>query len=117
MVQHEYEFNYGEPGLFMEIYVAKKAQFQPLLYEICTCISNAAPSWAHSPLLFLLHGLKSPRFLFVSILELHGHRHSHRCRFLAWPNFCSSIEGCFFLIFAALRSDAFHSLSINALCS
>jgi hypothetical protein len=27
MVQREYEFNYREPGLFMEIYVAKKASF------------------------------------------------------------------------------------------
>ena len=36
MVQREYEFNYGEPGLFMEIYVAKKAEFQPLLYETLT---------------------------------------------------------------------------------
>ena len=36
MVQREYEFNYGEPGLFMEIYVAKKAEFQPLLHETLT---------------------------------------------------------------------------------
>jgi hypothetical protein len=36
MVQREYEFNYGEPGLFMEIYVAKKAEFQPLLYRTLT---------------------------------------------------------------------------------
>ena len=36
MVQREHEFNYGEPGLFMEIYVAKKAEFQPLLYETLT---------------------------------------------------------------------------------
>jgi hypothetical protein len=30
MVQPEHEFNYGEPDLFMKIYVAKKAEFQPL---------------------------------------------------------------------------------------
>jgi hypothetical protein len=36
MVRREYEFNYGEPGLFMEIYVAKKAEFQPLLYRTLT---------------------------------------------------------------------------------
>jgi hypothetical protein len=33
MIKGNHEFNYGEPGLFMEIYVAKKAEFQPLLYE------------------------------------------------------------------------------------
>jgi hypothetical protein len=40
MGQREYEFNYGEPGLFMEIYVAKKAEFQPLLYETLTAGFN-----------------------------------------------------------------------------
>ncbi len=40
MVQSEYEFNHGEPGLFMEVYVAKKAEFQPLLYETLTAGFN-----------------------------------------------------------------------------
>jgi hypothetical protein len=40
MVQSEYEFNYGEPGLFMEVYVAKKAEFQPPLYETLTAGFN-----------------------------------------------------------------------------
>jgi hypothetical protein len=47
MVQREYEFNYGEPGLFMEIYVAKKAEFQPLLYETLTAGFNLKKVRSH----------------------------------------------------------------------
>jgi hypothetical protein len=47
MVEREYEFNYGEPGLFMEIYVAKKAEFQPLLYETLTAGFNLAKVRSH----------------------------------------------------------------------
>ncbi len=47
MVPREYEFNYGEPGLFMEIYVAKKAEFQPLLYETLTAGFNLKKVRSH----------------------------------------------------------------------
>ena len=47
MVQREHEFNYGEPGLFMEIYVAKKAEFQPLLYETLTAGFNLKKVRSH----------------------------------------------------------------------
>jgi hypothetical protein len=36
MAQPDYGFHYGEPGLFMEIYLPKKAEFQPLLYDTLT---------------------------------------------------------------------------------
>jgi hypothetical protein len=34
MPQTNYEFFYGRPGLFLEIYLPKKAQYQPLLFRV-----------------------------------------------------------------------------------
>jgi hypothetical protein len=34
MPQTHYEFFYGKPGLFLEIYLPKKAQYQPLLFRV-----------------------------------------------------------------------------------
>jgi len=34
MPQNTYEFFYGKPGLFLEIYLPKKAQFQGLHFDV-----------------------------------------------------------------------------------
>jgi hypothetical protein len=34
MAQNDYEVFYGKPGLFLEIYLPKKAQLQPLLFNV-----------------------------------------------------------------------------------
>jgi hypothetical protein len=47
MVKPEYGIHYGEPGLFMEIYLPKKAEFQPLLYETLTAGFDLAKVRAH----------------------------------------------------------------------
>jgi hypothetical protein len=47
MAQPEYGIHYGEPGLFMEIYLPKKAEFQPLLYDTLTAGFDLAKVRAH----------------------------------------------------------------------
>jgi hypothetical protein len=47
MAQSEYGIHYGEPGLFMEIYLPKKAEFQPLLYETLTAGFDLTKVRAH----------------------------------------------------------------------
>ena len=34
MAQTKYEFFHDRPGLFLEIYLPKKAQYQPLLFRV-----------------------------------------------------------------------------------
>jgi hypothetical protein len=47
MAQPEYGIHYGEPGLFMEIYLPKKAEFQPLLYDTLTAGFDLTKVRAH----------------------------------------------------------------------
>jgi hypothetical protein len=47
MAQPESGIHYGEPGLFMEIYLPKNAEFQPLLYDTLTAGFDLAKVRAH----------------------------------------------------------------------
>lgn len=47
MPQNTYEFFYGKPGLFLEIYLTKKAQFQGLLFDVLTKGSDLPVVRAH----------------------------------------------------------------------